>query len=1767
MSISNKQWDQEPALTDVAIIGMAGRFPGANHIDQFWKNMVNGLESIKQFSKEELRAAGENEALLNNAQYVRAKGIVDDIEWFDASFFGFNAQDARITDPQQRLFLECSWEALESAGYAPEKFDGLIGVYASMADSSYLQHNLLKNNTFIQSLDWLQTRMATSIATLSTQVSYRLNLKGPSVNVATACSSSLVAIATACRSLIDYDCDMAIAGASTIAVPQTRGYLFQEGGIESPDGHCRVFDIHSKGTVFSNGVGIVILKRLQEAIRDGDTIYSVIKGWNVNNDGADKAGFVAPSVNGQAQCMAGALALANIEADSISYIETHGTGTTVGDPIELRAMTNAFSMTTDKKMFCAIGSVKTNIGHTDIAAGMPSVIKVALALKNKVIPPTLHYTQQNPAINFADTPFYLNTQLQNWDFGHLPRRAGINGSGIGGTNAFLILEEYNQLPQKNLSRPYQLFFLSAKTKTSLQQITKNLQSYLTMINSLEELANAAFTLHVGRADFNYRQFFICKDTQEAITLLNESPADQMFMHHQQSNNPAKVTFMLTGQGSQYVGMATELYQGEPEFAKWIDICCDHLDHDLQQAVHALILGTNKKNTHLHSTAIVQPALFIVEYALANLLIHFGIQPAAMIGHSIGEYVAACLAGVMDLTDALELVCRRGHLMAKTAAGAMLAIPLSENELGSSLPQDVSLAAINSPDSCVISGTEQAIATLEKKYQQQGIVTRRLNTSHAFHSHLMEPVLSDFRAAFDHIHLKKPTIPFISNVTGTWITVQEATNPDYWVNHLRQTVQFLQGLETLIKEQYTIFLEVGPGKTLTNFTLALIKKNAAFCIQNSLPRAKDAIPAQACFLQALGQLWLYGLKINWQTFYSHEKRQRVALPTYPFDRQYYWVTADPQIENVSSKEKKPYPQWFYEPSWTKTSFQCEAIHENHFSIPHCWIILLDNQGVGAAIGDILTQYNQLVILVKPGQQFTRLQDTHYEINFHEKADYISLITAINQVTSLPFCLINLLPLTEEHDMTNLNIAEVENTMTSSFYSTLFFTQAITEQQYNKPTNILIAGNEIYSVLGDEKIYPAKATAIGPCRVIQQEQPLFKIKIVDLILDDLVSEKSRTALCHQLILDTLQIPHAYKENNIAYRKQFRWIQDFRPVTLLQTTSQPLRLRENGVYLFTGGLGGISLTLAEKIALTVKKAHFILLFRSDFPKQSEWQHWLTNHPATDPTSKKIQQLLKIIQLGAEIVLYQVDITHLSQLETTIQKMKQKFPILHGVIHAAGIAGGGLAQLKTADMANKVLAPKVIGTYLLMHLLQHESLDFVMLCSSISSALGLVSQVDYCAANACLDAFSQSLYFNKKNTLCVAISWNTWRDVGMAFETDSPTDMRLSSQYNSISPAEGATIFIDALSHPYNHLVISTIDLNAAIHINNDHNTTHSSHVLTRNDTVSEERDTYIPPQNNMEMTLAEIWQEILGISKIGMLDDFFLLGGHSLAALKMLNKLENKIGIRLSLQSLQEAKTIRKLAAIVTPALPKNTTNHSSVIVPIRSDGHYPPLFLMHPVGGNVFCYLPLAKHLTFDCPIYGLQDPSSDHGKMIYTSLEEMATYYLQAIQQIQPKGPYLLGGLSFGATLSVEIAKQLYQQGEQVRPLLLFDGWAKFSEEQHIKKVFIEAMLHSSNSIACDEHFAHMSWERMLLLLNYSVPTIHQKLILFKAAELLPEYKRINNAYNHWVQFSNKKNIELYITPGNHETILAEPHVMTLANTLNAVLPRIVEHEPFLTTET
>ncbi|MEZ4868169.1 MAG: alpha/beta fold hydrolase [Caldilineaceae bacterium] len=908
----NKPNMSEAEAVGIAIIGLAGRFPQAVDLDAFWALLQEGREAVVAFTDEELLAAGVDPTLVQHPDYVKSGTIVPDVDCFDADFFKLSALDAKLADPQQRIFLECAWQAIEHAGYPPAKTDARIGLYAGVGENSYQRHYLDPNRaTLLATVGGYRLSMLNNADFLATHTAYKLNLTGPAVTVQTACSTSLVAVHMACQSLLNFECDLALAGGVTVFLPQGLGYLYQEGMIYAPDGHCRAFDAHAQGTTGGGGVGVVMLKRLDEALADGDTIHAVILGSAVNNDGADKIGFTAPSVSGQSAVVAEAQAAAGVHPDDISYIEAHGTGTPLGDPIEIQALTQAFRAHTERTGYCAIGSVKTNIGHADVAAGIAGLIKTVLALKHRQLPPSLHFASPNPQIDFAGSPFFVNDRLRDWTVeGDGRRCAGVSAFGIGGTNAHVIVAEAPPVdddpPQTDAAQQsWQLLRLSAKTETALGTASGNLAQHLRREPELK-LADVAYTLQVGRQDFAQRQILVCHNTEEAAALLESHDPQRLFAKEAAEATPA-VVLMFPGGGAQYPNMGRELYEATESAAlapyrAAVDHCLAILrtrfQLDLKPLLFPAAARLEEAQSLLEQPSLAYPLLFTTEYALAQLWLSWGIAPVAMIGHSMGEYMAACLAGVFSLEDALSIVTWRGQLYETMPPGAMLSVYLSEADLLARLTGDLAIAAVNKENLCTVSGPVDAIEQLAEELTKEEVAWRRVKIAFAGHSPMQEAILPEFRRRLQRVRFAPPTIPFLSNVTGTWIRPEEAVDPEYWVRHLRQTVRFAAGLTELLQEPNRLFLEVGPGQTLQPLVQAHPARQPSHSTVTSLRHPKADIADGQHLLQSVGQLWLNGVDVGLTSFGASAAPRRIPLPTYPFARQRHWVEAPQPVQHAA-----------------------------------------------------------------------------------------------------------------------------------------------------------------------------------------------------------------------------------------------------------------------------------------------------------------------------------------------------------------------------------------------------------------------------------------------------------------------------------------------------------------------------------------------------------------------------------------------------------------------------------------------------------------------------------------------------------------------------------------------------------------------------------------------------------------------------------------------------------------------------------------------------
>ncbi|MET0285419.1 MAG: SDR family NAD(P)-dependent oxidoreductase [Polyangiales bacterium] len=1330
---------ERKAQPDVAIIGMAGRFPGAPSLATFWSNVRDGVESIRRLGDEELLAAGVPREKLDDPSYVKACPVLEDIDKFDAAFFGFSPRDASVMDPAHRFFLEVSWEALEHAGYTGLPGEARVGVFAGAGAPLYMQENLRSNAELMRTMgDFLVRHTGNDMNFLATRVSYELDLRGPSMNVQTACSSSLAAVHLACHSLARGECELALAGGATVLVPMAQGYDYREGEILSPDGHCRPFDADSAGTVFGSGAGCVVLKLLERALDDGDTIHAVIKGSALNNDGSLKVGYLAPSVDGQAEVIDAALRAADVPADSIGYVETHGTGTLVGDPIELEGLRLGYGKHTDKRQFCAIGSLKSNIGHLGEAAGVASLIKATLALANRQLPPSLGYRRPNPQIDFPSTPFFVNTTLRDWTASG-PLRCGVTALGAGGTNCHLILEQAPEPLPGEGARKQQLFVLSAKSAGSLQRASENLAGFLTQHDV--DLADAAYTLALGRRPLPLRRIAVASSAAEAAASLRAHDGKL-----QGEARPREVVFMFPGGGAQYAGMGAELYAEEPVYREALDACLAIAQRELTVDLRALVLAPPSERERatrtLEQPSLTLPSLFATSYALARLLRSWGVEPVAYVGHSMGEYVAACLAEVLTLDEAMRLVLLRGRLFEQVAAGGMLSVPMAEAELRELMPATLSLAAVNGPEQCVVSGPLAELEALERTLSARELETRRVRIDVAAHSSMLEPILPRFRELCRTIQFRAPTRPIASNLTGQWLRDDEATDPEYWVRHLRNTVRFGDCIETVVAAGERVLLEVGPGRTLS--TLARAQRGSVPAL-NSMRHPQEAASDLGYALTSLGRLWIAGATLDWHAFYEGQLRNRVPLPSYPFERTAFWVAPGKRAPtpDVALAKRNQLDDWFATPTWVKRPL----LRRDDAGAQRC-LVFSDGSLLARRL---IAQLGTETLVATQGEQVVERAPRHWQLDFHSSNQHQDLLDALAQKGELPTRVVYLAPATKSsfasHD------ERLQRELFDAFFVPTFVARALGRR--GEPCELSVITRGAASIT-DEPLVPLQALALGPVLVAPREFPQLRTRCIDLPL----------GVAHELLGELEPALLAELEGGsdvrlVALRKHARWEQTVEALKLPAREQPASWLREGGVYVLTGGLGGMALELASAMARK-RRVRLALLARSDLPPESEWDDALAHVDAASLGARRIRAVRALRELGAEVRVIGCDIADEASLRAALERVHAELGRVHGVLHTAGVMDDEPMEERTLVSMQRVLEPKVQGTLLLDRLLDDE-LDFFVLFSSVASLLGLPGQVDYTAANAFLDAFAHDRA-RRKPGRTVVINWNAWRDVGMA-------------------------------------------------------------------------------------------------------------------------------------------------------------------------------------------------------------------------------------------------------------------------------------------------------------------------------------------------------------------------------------------------------------------
>lgn len=1320
----------------IAIVGMAGHFPGARSVREYWSMLEAGRDATRWLTPEELLAAGESFAAIQDPRYIRATMALPDVEMFDAGFFGFSPREASILDPQHRHFLECCWEALEDAGHMPaDEFDGAVGVFGGCGMQAYLAYNLLSNPELVESEGmFLLRHTGNDKDFLTTRVSYLLNLHGPSIGVQTACSTSLVAIHMAVQSLLARECDMALAGGSSIDLPHGRGYRYAEGEILSSTGRCRAFDDEADGTLFGSGAAVVALRRLEDALRDGDNIHAVILGSAINNDGARKAGYLAPSIDGQAMAAAEALAIAGVDPASVDYIEAHGTGTLVGDPIELSALQQAYGDAAPGSI--GIGSVKTNIGHLDTAAGIASLIKVVLAMRGEKLPATLNFSKPNSRFDFARSPFKVVGQQKEWRRNAKPRRASVNSLGVGGTNAHVVIEE-PPVRAPVMAKGPQIITLSAKTRVSLEGLVAKWRDFAETPGADFCIANSAFTAQTGRKHFAHRATVVAANAQELAEQLSPNGPWRRTAALAKDAKP-RIVFMFPGGGAQYPNAASSLYENNPAFRSAVEACFKVLEPALAEDLRKLMFeSTDFKQG---SMALERPtysllAVFIIEYALSRLWESWGVTPDAVIGHSAGEYAAAVLAGIMSLEDAIGIVLVRGEVFETAPAGGMISIQDDEARVRALIGEDLDIAVLNSPQVTVVSGADAPLAALSKRLEAEGIKHAPVRIKVAAHSRMLDSGLDRFRARLDKAKLSPPKIEFINNLVGAPANPQELATSDYWVNHLRGCVRFADGLSAALSKPETILVEVGPGQALCALAGLAQAEHSPRGVVATLPTAVESLDAEAYALSAFGHLWSLGVPLDFARVRKGEGHRKVSVPTYAFERQRHWIEpgkgrAAPEADGPQIFRASDVKDWF-----EARVFDAAPIELASYG-PRTHIVFSDGSEFTAEAINRLRARGDTCIVVRHDPAAAAPAETGGGFAFDAAAaDYSGLVEELSKTAEAPDSIIFLWPL----------IFSGEKRSFGAFEASFALARALQLSGWAEQAHFIAATQNAQAVQEGDACDALQAGVLGPWRMLSAEQSGVRSRVVDLDAADDAGLRAAAIIS--------ELDAAGDAEVTAWRRGQRFVP-----ALKRAMAPQLRpaLREKGVYLITGGLGGIGLELARYLAGAVK-ARLVLTGRTPAPPRESWNR-LAEGWGSPAEVAKARDLVALESLGGEVLVVAADVADDAAMENAMAQAREHFGALNGVFHAAGMIDDAPMAMKSADEARRVLSAKADGARVLDRLAPDGSLDIFAVFSSTSVLITPPGQSDYVAGNAIAEAVASS----RKDGM--VITWGVWADIGMA-------------------------------------------------------------------------------------------------------------------------------------------------------------------------------------------------------------------------------------------------------------------------------------------------------------------------------------------------------------------------------------------------------------------
>ena len=1486
---------QEITGLEIAVVGMACKFPGASNINEFWENLKNGKESISRFSDDELREYGVQEKELSDPDYVKAKGLIEDAAFFDASFFGISPTEAAVLDPQFRVLLQCAYNALEDANYNFAEKNN-TGVFVGGTPNFNWQMECFKKVGNLYS-EQFSSLISNDKDFISTKLSYLLNLQGHSHTLYTACSTSLVAIDMACQSLLTGKCDVTLAGGVSLSLPYKSGYTRESGMIMSKDGHTRSFDVNATGTIWSDGVGTVVLKRLEDAIAHGDHIHAVIKGSATNNDGNRKVGYTAPSIKGQTDVIGKALKLAEVPRESIAYIEGHGSATSLGDKIEINALKEAFK-NTDEDFSCSIGSVKANLGHLNVAAGVAGFIKVCLMLKNDTIPPVVNFETPNSQLKESNGTFFVNEAPVKWESSKFPLRAGINSFGIGGTNAHVILEKAPSSEQTKIHTDHSVICLSAKTPSALNKISKNLSDFVNKNKDID-VANFAYTLQTGRKHLKYRKAFVVKDTAD---LIKELAKERII---QEAKEFSDVVFMFPGMGGFYPKIGKDLYLKEPAFKNAMDGCFSVIKSKTGKDFKSIMYGDSTIEIPADFQS-PQLMVFAFEYSLAMLLKSWGIVSNTTIGYSLGEYVAACVAGVFSLKDVLEILIERGRLINSLDTGGMFAIPLSKKEIEPHLKEGVSIA-IDNGESVVVAGRKDPLQKLIDTLKKDAILILDILDKYAVHTTEMNPITEEFKNILSEYTINPPEIPMVSNVTGTWCS-EAFVSPDYWIKHLSETVDFSKVIKTLSdKNDHAIYLEVGVGKYMGTLLSRSINPQDSLRhvslsrSENRIKNDNEQLSDHTYLMKALASFWEYGGHIDWKAFCGDQKRNKLSLPTYPFEGSAYSLKIDNSFTGVTSttnlERKEDVSSWFYVPSWKKKPL----VLNNDQALQNDRNIVLFDFNDSEELCHALSKSKHHVIQVNYGDHYKKVTKNNYLLNYNKKEDVLKLF---KDLESHDFALDSIIDLTSISDGTEAT--SLERTVT------LF--QCINQTKYaGEKLEYFAISDGLFQIYGNEKINPEKSGIISATKVIPQENPNISCRLIEV---EKALYKTKNGRFYKFINDELNA----NDSIVSYRGEYRWSQIYEPYPIQNSESTNSYIKDKGTYIIVGGLGDVGFTIAQYI-LENFESNVVIVGRSKIPEKGEREEWIKKYGSHDAISKKIARINRLENGKGKVFAMQGDSTSYSQMKTVVEELKSKFGEVNGIFHAAGDVGSmslNLVNNVAKDQLQDHLSSKSKGLSVLQKIVKNNTLDFTVILSSTSSILGGIGMIGYAAANQYVDSLVLKENANEGLTKWISINYTYLNKENVANEDSkqiSSTEeeagrkifeklfLKNSDTTNtSINFEESRKIFERLLSknNNENQIIVSPIDFSALV-----------EKLKSTNGKIKEEADIhkevkggrpitdvpYVAPTNDLERKLADIWEGVFGF-EVGLKDDFFQLGGDSLGMIRLISNIQKEFDVSIEI-----------------------------------------------------------------------------------------------------------------------------------------------------------------------------------------------------------------------------------------------------------------------------